>query len=203
MGIGGIGRKLELLERALEIAEGTPNETALPLAYWRSGRRPDTGPLDPARDGCGLLWYAPLVPMSGLATRRYVEFVERCMIGHGLEPLVTLTSLSERCWDSTVPVLFDRGGPDATVAARRCLRDLVEAGRERGFVPYRIGIDDMDWLAEHAPLHQSLARRLKASLDSQAIMAPGRYVGETPEKRGSSGCRSALQSPCRGSGSDL
>ena len=40
---GGFGRKLELLLAGLELVQGRPNETALPLAYWRSGRAPAAG----------------------------------------------------------------------------------------------------------------------------------------------------------------
>jgi len=65
LGFGGFGRKLELLQSGLDLVQGRPNQTALPLAYWRSGRVPRSGTaLDPARDGCGLIWYAPLVPMT-------------------------------------------------------------------------------------------------------------------------------------------
>ncbi len=50
--LGGIGR--HACKNCLVVA-GRPNETALPLAYWRNPK-PPTGPnLDPARDGCGLI----------------------------------------------------------------------------------------------------------------------------------------------------
>ena len=156
---GGFGRKLELLQSGLELVQGRPNETALPLAYWRSGRTPAAGsPRDPARDGCGLIWYAPLVPMSPQRVRRYVEFVTPVMRAHRFEPLITLTSISERCFDSTVPLLFDRSRSRPSVErAQRCAGELLEAGRKEGFVPYRLGLGGMGWLESHRLAHDALA----------------------------------------------
>ena len=61
----GFGRVLSTLNSSMTIVKGRPNQTALPLAYWKSGRQLDlSAQLDPARDGCGLIWYAPLVEMK-------------------------------------------------------------------------------------------------------------------------------------------
>jgi len=173
---GGFGRKLELLLAGLELVQGRPSETALPLAYWRSGRVPAAGsPRDPARDGCGLIWYSPLVPMSAQRVRRYVELVTSVMRTHRLEPLITLTSISERCFDSTVPLLFDRADASSVERARRCADELLESGRKEGFVPYRLGLDAMGWLESRQLAHDAFARRLIGALDPDRILAPGRY----------------------------
>ena len=176
VGLGGMGRKLDLLESALELLEGRPNQTALPLAYWRSGQMPsDSRTRDPARDGCGLIWYAPLVAMKADHVRRYVQFVTERTTAHGMEPLITLTSVSERCFDSTVPLLFDRADPEATLRAGRCVRDMIEVGCRRGFVPYRLGIDALPWFESQSLSSASLRQRLKASIDPDDLIAPGRY----------------------------
>ena len=183
----GVGRKLQMLESALELVNGVPNETALPLAYWRGGRRPPAGePMNPDRDGCGLLWYAPLVPMKPGGVRRYVEFVTRTMREHRLEPLVTLTSLSERCFDSTVPLLFDRGSAAETARARACYMALLERGKAEGFMPYRIGIDAMAWLTSQPGTFWELVSQIKGVIDPQGIIAPGRYA-RIPAQEGGAG----------------
>jgi len=173
---GGFGRKLELLLAGLELVQGRPNETALPLAYWRSGRTSSPGsPRDPARDGCGLIWYSPLVPMSAQRVSRYAEFVTQVMRAHRLEPLITLTSISERCFDSTVPLLFDRSDAASVERAQRCADELLEGGRKEGFVPYRLGLGGMSWLGSHQLAHDALAARIVRALDPGRILAPGRY----------------------------
>lgn len=176
---GASGQRLAasaaMLARSLELVAGRPNETALPLCYWRSGQTPPAQNLDPARDGCGLIWYAPLLPIKPARVREYVDFVTRTASGFGIEPLITLTALSDKVFDSTVPLLFDRASVAATANARACYEALMTGGQALGFFPYRVGVDSMRWLAECAPDHAQLGARLKAALDPHHILAPGRY----------------------------
>lgn len=164
-----------MLARSLELVAGRPNETALPLCYWRSDKTAPTHDLDPARDGCGLIWYAPLVPMKSGRVREYVDFVMRTARAFGIEPLITLTSLSDRIFDSTVPLLFDRESATAVENARRCYESLMAQGQTLGFFPYRVGADSMSELAARMPSAAALNARLKNALDPQGILAPGRY----------------------------
>jgi len=178
---GGLGRRFapaaQTLASSLALVEGEPNETALALAYWGGGQRPPAGePLDPARDGCGLMWYAPLVPMHPRVVREYIDFASATLREHAIEPLITLTSLSERCFDSSVPLLFDRSSPAALARAQRCYTELLERGRRRGFVPYRVHVDAMDWLTAHPSVHWQVIARLKKALDPHGIFSPGRYA---------------------------
>ena len=174
------GPKLRTLESALELVGGRPNETALPLAYWKSGRRPPPGmPLDPARDGCGLIWYAPLLEMSPDRAREYVQHVSTTMQRHRLEPLITLSSLSERCFGSSIPILFDPANRTESEAACACHLALLEGGLRNGFFPYRIGIDAMGWLASQRERNAGFLEfgsALKRSVDPASILSPGRYV---------------------------
>lgn len=172
-----IGHKLKTLERSLQLVAGYPNQTALPLCYWLKTSEPEHGVmLDPARDGCGLIWYAPLVPMRTESIVRYVQMVYTIMDKYKLEPLMTLTSLSERCFDSTVPLLFDLNSRDACINAERCYWALLEEGKRQGFLPYRVDIQTMKWLSENASPYWQTVRRIKDALDPNAIISPGRYV---------------------------
>lgn len=169
----------DTLAATLDIMNGRPSEVALPLAYWRSGRRPAPGiAMNPARDGCGLIWYAPLVPMRAEAARRYLKMVEEICPRFGINPLVTLTAINERCFDSTVPLLFDRGDPDAVSRAQECFEALFHAGQAQGFVPYRLNIDAMELLETQGSPFWDVASRFKQAVDPGHLIAPGRYVPE-------------------------
>ena len=172
-----LGRNLDMLERSLELVAGRPNETALPLCYWNNRKQPRAGSaMDPARDGCGVSWYAPLVPMTPDSVTAYVRMVTAIMREHRLEPLMTLTSLSDRCFDSTVPLLFDLDSEESRKNAERCYWALLEAGRSRGFLPYRVGIQTMSWLSQSDATFWQVVREIKKTLDPYAIISPGRYV---------------------------
>lgn len=165
----------ERLQAALGVVGGVPSTVALPLAYAKSGRAKDEGALNPARDGCGLFWYAPIVPMRRGVVGQFIEFVERTCGKHGLLAPITLTTLSPRCYASTVPLLFDRTDPDAERRARMCFEELYEGGLALGFVPYRMGAQFMPALARNGASFGPLVNAVKRALDPDELLAPGRY----------------------------
>lgn len=176
---GPTGRRLAstaaTLAKSLELVTGRPNETALPLAYWRNGAAPAGAACDPARDGCGLIWYSPLVPMRPEGVRAYVDMVASITRAHGIEPLLTFTSLNDRLFDSTVPLIFERDNPAAVAAAQACYRALVEAGRAKGWFPYRFTVSAMPALRALQTDSARFHDRLLSEIDPHSIMSPGRY----------------------------
>jgi FAD/FMN-containing dehydrogenase len=177
---GGMGERLSrtaaTLNASLELVQGRPNETALPLTYWRARLQQPAGGRNPARDGCGLLWYAPLVPMRPADVRRFVDFAYRELRGQGLEPLITLTSQGDRLFDSTVPLLFDRQDPQAAAAASASLEHLIETGRRLGFYPYRLHVQSQAAHLARQSASAELVARLRRGLDAADVLAPGRYA---------------------------
>lgn len=177
---GKMGKGLQgmtaTLAKSLELVAGRPNETALPLAYWRNTLPQKAGVLkNPAADGCGLTWYAPLVPMRPTDLRAYVNMVKEIAPRHGLEPLITFTTLSDKLFDSTVPLVFDRSNPRAVEATAACYKELFETGRANGWLPYRVGINNMQTLIGLQTDSIAFQTRLRKDLDPHDIMAPGRY----------------------------
>ncbi len=175
------GRKLAdlagTLDQSLRLVAGEPSDIALPLAYWRlGGDRPGGATLSPAEDGTGLLWYAPLVPMQPAAVAAYRGMVERVCTAHGIEPLVTFTSLSPRCFDSTVPILFDPEEPGARERAHACFDALFAEGKALGFVPYRLNVEAQRSAIDYDSTYWRLVGRIKQALDPDNLIAPGRYA---------------------------
>ena len=171
------------LRNTLDILKGIPNEMALPLAYWRSGG-PErvVGELNPARDNCGLIWYAPLVPMTGDQVRKFVTIVGDICPRYGIEPLITLTSLSDRCFDCTVPLLYNGENQLRGAQAKACYAALVDAGMKEGFVPYRLNIDAMASMGVKLGKNWQLISDIKSVLDPLGLIAPGRYSPSTIDK---------------------
>ena len=176
---GLLGKRLAdmtaTLAQSLELVAGHPNETAMPLVYWRNPKAQQGLLKNPSRDGCGLMWYAPLVPMRPAGIRAYVNMVQRITNKHGFDSLITLTSLNDRLFDSTVPLLFDRQNPEAVASAEACDRELFETGRANGWFPYRVGINTMQTLANLETDSKKFHHRLRKDLDPHDLMAPGRY----------------------------
>lgn len=170
-----LGSTANTLAKGLELVDGRPNQTALPLAYWRNPSGSKGEWMDPSKDGCGLIWYAPLVPMRPAAMRDYVELVTRITRSNGIEPLITFTSISDKIFDSTVPLIFDRSNSHAVAAATKCYEELLKEGRARGFFPYRVGVNTMKTLSELQSESLTFHARLRQGLDPHNLIAPGRY----------------------------
>ncbi len=165
------------VRKGLDLADimgGYPREVALPLAYGDTTPR-GASPLDPQRDGCGLLWYSPLVPLKAQAVIDYVDFVTRVCAEYGFPPLITLTLISDRCCDSTLPLVFDRGS--RSEAAENCLRELIEKGQAMGVLPYRLGVTSMQrFTSDETSPFWRLVGQIKQAVDPSDIIAPGRYA---------------------------
>lgn len=169
-------RTLPRLKEALRIIDGRPSRMALKLPYWkRPEPTPEEGPADPAADGCGLAWYAPVIPMRGSDVERFVELAEAACRKWDMEPLITLTTLSPRCFGATLPLLFDPNAPEQFRNAQACHDELTEQGRRQGFVAYRMASWHMDAFSEASGAAKFIAK-LKQALDPDGIIAPGRYA---------------------------
>lgn len=169
--------RVEKMHLLFDVVEGRPTAATLPLCYRKLPEGVDysSSDLNPARDGCGLIWYAPLVPMKPTIVRTYVNFVEKICNKYRMEPLITLTSLSSRCFDSTVPILFDPRDKDETTRAQNCFNELFQEGWSLGFYPYRLSVDKMKEIIDPSQPFWNVQNLLKKAIDPQGIIAPGRY----------------------------
>lgn len=176
-GFASLRRHFGALVNTLGTVEGFPIVAFLKIAYALD---PCAKKLDvhshPAKDGAGILWYAPLVPFTAIEVERYRQVMSRCLLEHGFDPLLAVTSRSSRSLSGTIPLLFDRKNPDDVARAKHCYRALVKVGLENGWPPYRLGVDYMDMIACPAESPSAQVQRLlKNALDENSIIAPGRY----------------------------
>jgi 4-cresol dehydrogenase (hydroxylating) len=169
--------KLDMLSAAIKNISGHPSQVALPLAYWRSSQKPDlTKVVNPAQDNCGLIWHAPLIPLTPTDIRKHVEIVNEVCPKYGVNPLITLTIFSGQCCDSTIPILFDRKNQVEEFKAKNCHQELIEKEGAEGYFPYRLGIDKMNQLIDPSAPCWKFAQALKKAVDPEQIIAPGRYI---------------------------
>lgn len=172
-----VHKQLDSLASGTEIMQGKPNTIALTLAYWRNKltRPEDSENLDPARDDCGLLWYAPLIPMNKSKLIEYIAHVRDICRRYGIDPMITFTNLKHDLIDSTVPILFNKSDAKQTDLAQRCLAELVEKGLSKGYVPYRLNIEQQQVLFTGEVSAQRLMQGMYTHTDPNRILQPGRY----------------------------
>lgn len=176
--------QLDKLSHGMNVMKGKPSEVALPLAYWRNPRvKPGDKDslLDPARDGCGLLWYAPLIPARAADMTAFVELIRRVTPKYNIEPMITFTNLSGISTDSTIPIVFDKENPKAIEEAHACLNELVVEGVKLGFIPYRLNIKQQQHLDAKSTFWKT-AGKIAAALDPNGILSPDKYNPFKPNK---------------------
>ncbi len=168
--------QLTSLKEGVDIMLGEPNQVALPLPYWRnkSSKGDKSRPLDPASENCGLLWYAPLIPMDPNSLKQFVSFVRSTMLKYELDPLITFTNLKHDCIDSTVPLVFDKSDSSEETRALNCLHELITEGCKNGFVPYRLPIHEQQQIDKSSAYWQTI-KVLKNAMDPNNILSPGKY----------------------------
>jgi 4-cresol dehydrogenase (hydroxylating) len=175
VGFPQLAAQVGRLEAAISIVDGVPSTFALPLAYTKSGRPADSARLNPALDGCGLYWYAPIVPFRTGVAAQFIDFAESTCATYGLAAPITLTTLSPRCYASTIPLLFDRSDGASERQATRCFEELYRKGLALGFVPYRMGAQFMSGMRDGVGFGH-LAGAVKHALDPNDVLSPGRYA---------------------------
>ena len=165
------------LGSVFELLDGIPNEFALKQPYWCKGTGSLGSPIQPQKDQCGLIWFAPIIPMKINIMKKFIKKVEKICADFNIEPLITFSSVSERCFDSTMPILFDMSSEVQSEKARECMTILVDEVQKIGCYPYRIDVEMMRKLIneEGESTHWQQIARLKKAFDPNYILAPGRY----------------------------
>jgi 4-cresol dehydrogenase (hydroxylating) flavoprotein subunit len=124
----------------------------------------------------GFLFFLPLLPFTGKAVSHANQLLRETAAETGVRLSATLHLLGPDLIDSVVAMRFSRDG-DAAGRAHTALDRLHTSFAEAGFTPYRLDIDHAhrrDALAPD-PGAVALVRRLKAVLDPNNAIAPGRY----------------------------
>jgi 4-cresol dehydrogenase (hydroxylating) len=166
---------MKSLKPVYELTKGIPTNHFMDSTYWRKkGGVP--AQTDPDRDGCGLLWCAPIAPIDGRHAAAIYAIVLPVFARYGFEPMVAITLLTERALSCVISISFDRSVPGEDDKALECHDRLLAELAAAGFYPYRLSTHAMDKLPPSEPAYLDLLKTLKDALDPNGILAPGRYI---------------------------
>jgi 4-cresol dehydrogenase (hydroxylating) len=168
-----ITQTLTVLQAVYDLMKGIPTEKTLGSTYWRK-RTPIPDQMNPDRDGCGLLWFAPIVPALGKDVQALTGIVIKTMLEDGFEPMISLTLLTERAIACVISISFDRSVPGEDDRAMRCYRRLLTNVTALGYRSYRLGIHSMGQMDIH-DTYSSLLQTIKSAVDPVGILSAGRY----------------------------
>jgi FAD/FMN-containing dehydrogenase len=183
LGSTQIGRRLRakvaLGDALFSMNRGVPNGRFLAGAYWRRrGGLPDGFPrkANPAQDNCGLLWVSPILPMRGEDLLAVHALAVPIFKRHDFDLFVTFSMVNERTLGGVITIAFDKEDPREVARAKACYQQLFDAMMGAGYIPYRVGNQSMAALDPHGDVYWKTVARIKAALDPDGLISPGRYA---------------------------
>lgn len=176
------GERLKGIWPNFRLMQGVPTDAPRRGTHWRLWTRPENETADPLEARAGLYWLSPVLPARGRDAEELVSIVEPLFAEHGFEPLITLTFVTERSLVAIVNVSFDKNDPKQAAAAETCYKETMQRLMDRGYPPYRTGLQGMSGLHDPDDVFWQVAAQLKRTLDPNDILARGRYIPPlTPE----------------------
>lgn len=172
---GSSREKLEVVPHIYPILKGIPGDFIVGFAYFKShGPRP-TRDIDPARDGAGLIWLAVVSPLTGRHTGELVRLCEPVFHRHGLDWSCAFIMVNPRSILGLIEIFYDKTDPDECARAQALYDELAAVTLQAGYPQYRTSIAYGERLMEAAPEFQRMMNAMKAAVDPNHIIAPGRY----------------------------
>jgi len=154
---------------------GFTSERALNMCYWRM-KDPIPEEKDLHRDGCGVLWYCPLIPNRPEDVEAAVKIIEDTSLKYKLEPNIGFLFISERVLDITGAICFDKTNTEEDKNAKACHDEIIKSMSEAGYPMYRLGVRSMHMSHQLKDNNMALNKALKHLLDPKNIFNRDRYV---------------------------
>lgn len=122
---------LNNVENGFDLIRGVPNREHLNGVHWRAKRR--------AADvrETGLIWVSPILPMTGKDVDRMENIVYPIFSRHGFDPLITLTSITERALCCVMSINYDKAEEADVERAQQCASEMKAALAAAGYYSYR------------------------------------------------------------------
>jgi len=153
---------------------GIPANGAIGYAYWRK-RGPVPEVMDPDRDGCGMLWFSPVVPFRGADVAQAVRIIKSVVKDYRFEAAISFQCLSERSIHIIASISWDREAAGEDEQAVSCYREVNRQLKAAGYYAYREATLDMP-LAQAEDDYTRLLQHIKDTLDPGHMLSPGKYI---------------------------
>lgn len=115
------------------------------------------------------------MPLAGEHARDVVARTEAIYGRHGFDAYITFNLVDDRALEAVINLVFDTGSAEQCARAHAASRELHEDFIGCGWMPYRVGVQDMGLVVNADSDYWKLVRELKSVLDPNGIIAPGRY----------------------------
>ncbi len=173
------GASLQVLDstpHVHRILQGIPTDYFVKHAYYRSRRRHRPGDtIDPARDDCGLIWFAPILPFTSTEVLPFLARARKRFEEAGLDFWVAILLMNPRSVTCLMNILYDKDDFEEAGRAEGLYSTLLADMQAGGYQQYRAGLLAWPKMVVGADAVGELNARIKTALDPAGTLAPGRY----------------------------
>ncbi len=166
---------LNAIEPVYGFTRGEATNQSLKSVYWAAGDFEHLDNPDPDHSHSGVLFCLPIIPAHGETVLEVVRDTRETFARCGFEAAITVNLMGTKAIEGVVSLAFDRRNAEQSKAAHACIQEMEARYMEQGFPPYRVGINSMHHVVSENDCFWKTVRDLKAALDPNNIIAPGRY----------------------------
>lgn len=173
-----LGKPIEAVEAALEghaIFKGIPSELFVKHAYFKAAAARPRGVADPVKDGCGLIWFAPILPFTSAHVANMYRIVEPLFEKYNCDSYRALLVRNERTLIALMCLQYRRDVAGDEQRVLDLYTRLQSAVAAAGYQCYRSAVTGMGEIYGQSPALADLVGRIKSVLDPRDILAPGAY----------------------------
>jgi len=165
----------DVMVPAIDLFRGIPTDEFVRQAYFKSHQhKPDTD-VDPARDGCGLVWVGPVVPFTSEHVMKALALTKQIFDKREFDFFVEVIVESARSVILLVGVFYDKHSAEESARALAWYHEAREAYVAHGYPPYRATLMSMTSALDANPQAKALVASIKQAVDPANLIAPGRY----------------------------
>jgi hypothetical protein len=168
-----VSGRLHELQEFFKLLTGTPSAFALRLAYLDGRVANQTQ--NPARDGVGLFWFSPILPLTPSDLQKAVALASAILPRFQQRALLTFINFDQKLVEATIPLYFDKEDAVSRERALNCWQALFEAFRQEGYAPYRYSVLHGAEGAYRSKHLRRLNGEVKKVFDPKGLVARGRY----------------------------
>lgn len=171
-------KQLTILKELNKLKKGIPTNYFMDSIYWRKRDLPlSTENLNPDLDNVGMIWIAPIAPMTRESIRLMVEISTSVSEKYQFEPAISITLLNDKAADCILSIIFDRTVAEEEKNALLCYDELKKQFNSIGFTAYRASSRSLEkgylnFTEEKIKLHS----QLKQGLDPLGLFSPNHYL---------------------------
>lgn len=170
-------KPFEILNELLGLKRGKPTNYFLNSVYYRMRELSVVKTGNPDADNVGLIWLAPIGPMTKETISLMIEGASKISLKYGFDPALSITLLNKKAADCVISLVYDRSCPNEDNAALSCYDEMLAYFNELGFSSYRSAIRAMQTnQLGFSPELEAVHSKLKACLDPKELIAKNHYI---------------------------